>query len=615
MSARTGTEAAAPDERYRVQSGLANGLGHSHEQIGWYRERLGPSSQCGRGAFCSRTAACVKGSTTMRSDQTKLGAERMPARALLRATGMTDSMLEQPFIGLCTSFTDLIPGHIGMRDLERFIEKGVHAAGGTPFIFGVPGVCDGIAMGHVGMHYSLPTRELIADMVECVAQGHQLDGLVLLTDCDKITPGMLMAAARLDIPCIVVTAGPMISGRFRGEKRLSLVRDTFEAVGRLQAGDMDEQEFRELELCACPGVGSCQGLYTANTMACLTEAMGMSLPYCGTELAAMAGKRRIAFDSGRRIVELVRGNITARQIMTEAALRNAIRVDLALGGSTNTCLHIPAVAHEAQADVSLDTFEELTDHVPHIANIRPGGEYFMEDLHWAGGVPGVLHSIESLLEDNATVSGRPIKQIAAEGKIWSSDVIRSVEEAYHPVGGLAVLKGSLAPDGSVVKRSAVREDLLRIEGAAVCFDREEAAMKAVMAGGVPGGSVLVVRYEGPRGGPGMRESLSLTAAIQGAGLFDIALVSDGRFSGGTRGPCIGHVSPEAAEGGPIALVQDGDRIAIDIPNRRVDLLVDEPELERRRGQWRPLPPRVTTGYLKRYCALVQSAASGAILRT
>jgi len=549
----------------------------------------------------------------MRSDLVKRGPARMPARALLRATGLTDRHLEKPFIGLCSSFTDLVPGHIGMRELERDIERGIHAGGGVCFIFGVPGICDGIAMGHVGMHYSLPSRELIADMVESIAEAHQLDGLVLLTNCDKITPGMLMAAGRLDIPAIVVTAGPMLSGRLRG-KRLALVRDTFEAVGRLKAGTIDEHEFAELECHACPGPGACQGLYTANTMACVTEAMGMSLPGCATELAGLAAKRRIAYDSGERIVRLVDENLTARQIMTDAGIRNGIRVDMALGGSTNTCLHIPAIAHEAGSSVTLADFNEISARTPHLTSIEPGGDYFMEDLNWAGGIPAVLSRLQHLLEDNPTVGGPTMGQIAAAGEVTDDDVIRPLEKAYHQQGGIAVLYGSLAPDGCVVKASAVADDLLHIEGPVTCFDREEAAMEAVMGGKVAPGSIIIVRYEGPRGGPGMRESLSLTAAIHGAGLQDVALISDGRFSGGTRGPCIGHVSPEAADGGPLALAQDGDQVAVDIPGRKIDLLVDGAELGRRRAAWQPLPPRITRGWLARYCAQVQSAASGAILR-
>jgi len=551
----------------------------------------------------------------MRSDQSTSGVERAPARALLYATGLGPRQMERPFIGIASSFSDLVPGHIGMRDLERFIERGIEFAGGVPFVFGIPAICDGIAMGHPGMFYSLPSRELIADSVESVAQAHALDGLVLLTDCDKITPGMLMAAGRLDIPCIVVTAGPMLSGH-QGTKRLSLVRDTFEAVGRYQAGKISEDELTELEQRACPGAGSCQGMYTANTMACVTEAMGMSLPMCATAIAGMAEKRRIAYASGQRVVEMVRRSVTARQILTDAAVRNGIRVDMALGGSTNTALHIPAIAHAAGVDLKLSVLDEISRQTPHIANMRPGGEHFMEDLHWAGGIPAVLSVLRPLLEDAMTVDGRSILAVAEEHRIVDPEVIRTFDKPYHKEGGIAVLFGSLAPDGCVVKQSAVTEEARVFEGPARVFDLEEDAMQAILNRKIKSGDVVVVRYEGPRGGPGMREMLSPTSALAGMGHGqDVALITDGRFSGGTRGPCIGHVSPEAAEGGPIALVQEGDRIRIDIPARRLDLLVEETDLQKRREAWTPPEPKVTTGWLRRYASMVSSAASGAVLST
>jgi dihydroxy-acid dehydratase len=550
----------------------------------------------------------------MRSDQVTSGVERMPARALLAATGLNARDMDKPFIGIASSFTDLVPGHIGMRDLERFIERGVTAAGGVPFIFGVPAICDGIAMGHPGMFYSLPSRELIADCVESMAQAHALDGLVLLTDCDKITPGMLMAAGRLDIPAIVVTAGPMLTGRYK-RKRLDLVRDTFEAVGRYQAGQMSDEEFADMECAACPGPGSCQGMYTANTMACVTEAIGMSLPMCATALAGMAEKRRIAQRSGERIVEMVRENLSPRNIMTAEAFRNGLRVDMALGGSTNTALHIPAIAHEAGVELPLSVLDAISRETPHIANMRPSGEHFMEDLHWAGGVPAILSVLQPLLEDAMTVDGRSILAIAEGSQVIDPEVIRYVRNAYHEQGGIAVLYGSLAPDGSVVKQSAVAESARVFEGPARVFDREEDAMRAILDGDIGSGDVIVVRYEGPRGGPGMREMLSPSAALSGLGHGDdVALITDGRFSGGSRGPCVGHISPEAAEGGPLALVEEGDRIRIDIPARRLDLLVDEAELGRRREQWTPPEPKVTTGWLRRYASMVTSAAKGAVLQ-
>lgn len=551
----------------------------------------------------------------MRSDKAKKGMERAASRALLYATGVTRSGLNKPFIGIADSTTDLIPGHVHMASLERKIEQGVAAGGGTSFRFGIPGVCDGIAMGHVGMFYSLPSRELIADMVEDITQAHQLDGLVLLTNCDKITPGMLMAAARLDIPCIVVTAGPMHSGNLRG-RRLSLVRDTFEAVGRRQAGKISEEELEELTREACPGCGSCQGLYTANTMACVTEAMGMSLVGCATALAGFAKKERLAYESGERIVELVRKDVTARKIITRNAVENAITVDMALGGSTNTALHIPAIAHEALIDINVDLFDRIARRTPHIAELRPAGKHFMEDLEYAGGIPAVLKRLVGKLKDNPTVTGPSIRRIARSAEIMNEDVIRPLARAYHKQGGIAVLRGNLAPDGSVVKQTAVEKGMMKFAGKAVVFDGEAAAMRSILAGRVKPGMVAVVRYCGPKGGPGMPEMLSPTSAIAGMGLSDkVALLTDGRFSGGTRGPCIGHISPEAAEGGPIGLVKNGDVITIDIPKRTLSVKLSDEELAARRKKWRPRPPKIRTGYLARYAHLVTSASTGAVFKT
>jgi len=551
---------------------------------------------------------------SLRSSKIKKGLERVPHRALLYATGIPKSEINKPFIGVATSFTDIIPGHIGMRDLERFIEKGIHTGGGYPFFFGIPGICDGIAMGHRGMHYSLPSRELIADMVETIAEAHQLDGLVLLTNCDKITPGMLMAAARLNIPSIVITAGPMHSGILKG-KRLSLVNDTFEAIGKFKKGLISSEELEQLELCACPGPGSCQGMYTANTMACITEALGMSLPTCATSLAITSHKKRIAFESGRRIVELIKRNITPRKIMTRKAFENAIRVDMALGGSTNTVLHIPAIAHEAGVDLPLEVFDELSRTTPHIANMLPGGEHFLEDLDAAGGIPAVLKRLVKLIHNTPTVSGFTTHQIAQRAEIYNEEVIRPLEKAYHKEGGIAILRGNLAPQGAVVKQSAVSSKMMVFEGTAKVYDSEEQGMKAILNGEIKPGDVVVIRYEGPKGGPGMREMLSPTATIAGMGLSDsVALITDGRFSGGTRGPCIGHISPEAMEGGPIAIVRNGDRIKIDIPNRRIDLLVPDEEIKNRLSKWRPPKPKITKGWLARYAKLVTSAGTGAVMR-
>lgn len=550
---------------------------------------------------------------TVRSKVIKRGLERVPHRALLYATGVPKTEMDKPFIGVATSFTDIIPGHVGMRDLERFIEKGIHTGGGYPFFFGIPGICDGIAMGHRGMHYSLPSRELIADSVETIAEAHQFDALVLLTNCDKITPGMLMAAARVNIPSIVVTAGPMLSGHLKG-RRLSLVNDTFEAIGKYKKGLITGEELEALEECACPGAGSCQGMYTANTMACVTEALGMSLEGCATALAVSSKKKRIAFESGRRIVELVRKNITPRKIMTRKAFENAIMVDLALGGSTNTVLHIPAIAHDAGIELPLELFDGLSRKVPHICDMLPAGRYYLEDLDYAGGIPAVLKRLRDRIHDNITVSGKGIFVIAESAEIHNEDVIRPLNKAYHKEGGIAVLRGNLAPEGAVVKQSAVSKGMMKFEGVAKVFDSEEDAMKTILAGKINRGDIVVIRYEGPKGGPGMREMLSPTAAITGMGLSEsVALITDGRFSGGTRGPCIGHISPEAMEGGPIAVIRNGDRIRIDILKRKIDLMLSDKEIKKRLSNWRPPDPKIKKGYLSRYAKMVSSAGKGAIM--
>jgi dihydroxy-acid dehydratase len=551
----------------------------------------------------------------MKSNLIKKGVERLPHRALLYATGIPRSEMGKPFIGVATSFTDIIPGHAGMRDLERFIEKGVHTGGGYPFFFGIPGICDGIAMGHRGMHYSLPSRELIADMIETITEAHQLDGLVLLTNCDKITPGMLMAAARINVPSIVVTAGPMMSGQLRG-KRLSLVNDTFEAIGKYKEGKLSDSDISELEICACPGPGSCQGMYTANTMACVTESLGMSLPGCATSLAVSSKKRRIAFESGHRITALVKKNITPRKILTLKAFENAIRVDMALGGSTNTVLHIPAIAHESRISLPLDLFNDISKKTPHIADMLPGGSYYLEDLEYAGGIPAVLKRFRSVLNNANTVSGKKIHAIADRSEITDPEVIRPLNRAHRKEGGIAVLKGSLAPDGAVVKQTAVGKKMMNFKGHARLFNSEESAMKAILAKKVKAGDVVVIRYEGPKGGPGMREMLGPTSAIAGMGLSEsVALITDGRFSGGTRGPCIGHVSPEAMEGGPIAIVKEDDMISIDIPKRKLDLLVSKEVIIERQKKHRAFKPKIREGWLARYAAHVTSASTGAIMKS
>ena len=547
----------------------------------------------------------------MRSDRIKQGVERTPNRALLRGAGVTTKDFAKPFIGLASSFTDLIPGHSGMRELERAAENGVYAGGGRPFIFGVPGICDGIAMGHLGMRMSLPSRELIADEVEAIAEAHALDGLVLLTNCDKITPGMLMAAARLDIPCIVVTAGPMACG-WRENVRLDLVRNTFEAVGQFKAGKISRAELEAVEMEACPGAGACQGLYTANTMSCITETMGMSLTGCATALAVSAKKKRIAYDSGQRIVELIKAGLTARKIINRAGIENAIRMDMALGGSSNTVLHLLAIAHEAGVDLPIKRFDAISRETPNLTRLRPSGEHFMEDLEHAGGIPAVMYQLRKMMLDNPTVTGPTVKKLLRQ-KPWTDHVvIHEPKDAYMKEGGIAILYGNLCPEGAVVKQSAVSAAMMQFEGRARCFNTEEAAMAAILGGKVKPRDVVVIRYEGPKGGPGMREMLSPTSALMGMGLGEsVALITDGRFSGGTRGPCIGHIAPEAAAGGPIAAIRDGDQIRLDIPKRKLELLVPAAEIQKRLKALKP-PKKPVRGYLSRYAKLVGSAAKGAV---
>lgn len=551
----------------------------------------------------------------MKSDKIKKGVERAGARSLLYATGISKEDMAKPFIAVATSRTDIIPGHIHMARLERFIERGIAAGGGVPFFFGIPGICDGIAMGHTGMKYSLASRELIADMIETIMKAHAFDGLVCLTNCDKITPGMLMGIGRLNVPAIVVTAGPMMSGRLKG-RRLSLVKDTFEAVGRFKKGDISQEELTSLEMCACPGAGACQGLYTANSMAVVTEAMGMSLPGCATALAVTAKKDRIAQESGEKIVNLVRRNILPRTIARREAFENAIKVDMALGGSTNTVLHIMAAAKEFGIDIPIEMFDEISKRTPHIANILPGGEHFMEDLESAGGIPAIMKRMKNSLDDIMTCSSKTISQIANDAQILDEDVIRDAKNAYHREGGIAVLKGNLAPEGAVVKQTAVSDAMLKFTGKARVFDSEESCMQAIMAGKIRKGDCVVIRYEGPRGGPGMREMLSPTAAIVGMGLAnDVALITDGRFSGGTQGPCIGHIAPEAWCGGAIAVIQDGDEISIDIPGRKLELKVSEADIKARLAGWKTPEAKEREGYLARYAKMVSSASKGAILES
>lgn len=549
----------------------------------------------------------------MKSDNIKKGIARTPHRGLLMATGVSRKNMNAPFIGIASSFSDLVPGHIGMRDLERQIEKGIHSAGGQSFIFGVPAICDGIAMGHSGMRYSLPSRDLIADCVESVAAAHQLDGIVLLSNCDKITPGMLIGALRLNIPAIIVTAGPMLDGMCRGENKLTMVTGSFEAVGRYRKGEITEEHLLALEENSCPSAGACQGMYTANTMACLTEVMGMSLPYCSSSSAVSSQKRRIAFESGMQIVELVKKDIKPSDIITKDSLRNAITADLALGGSTNTFLHILAIANAGGIDITLNDFEDLSGKIHQIVKINPSSTLTMTDFHNAGGVPAVEKSLKKFLINVNTVSGFTVKEIA-EKSYADENIIPPYDKSTYTQAGLAVLYGNLAKDGCVIKTSGVAPECYEFEGVAKTYDSEEDAMKALEGDEIKEGDVIVIRYEGPKGGPGMREMLAPTSLLVGKGLGKkCALITDGRFSGATRGICVGHICPEAANDGVIALIKNGDKIKIDINKRLIELCVEDSELEVRRKNLKPFEPKVKSGYLAKYAKNVQDASHGAIV--
>ena len=549
----------------------------------------------------------------MKSDNVKKGIARTPHRGLLMATGVSKKNMKAPFIGIASSFSDLVPGHIGMRDLERQIEKGIHTAGGQAFVFGVPAICDGIAMGHSGTRYSLPSRDLIADCVESVAAAHQLDGLLLLSNCDKITPGMIIGALRLNIPAIIVTAGPMLDGQCLGHNKLTMVTGSFEAVGRFRKGEISEDELLAFEEESCPSAGACQGMYTANTMACLAEVMGMSLPYCSSSSAVSSKKRRIAFESGMQIVELVNKDTKPSDIITKDSLRNAITVDLALGGSTNTFLHLLAIANAGNIDVTLKDFEQISEHIHQIVKINPSSTLTMADFHNAGGIPAVLKSLDKFLTNTKTVCGLSINEISQNAWI-DTKIIPQYEQSSYTQPGLSILYGNLASDGCVIKTSGVAPECYMFEGNARTFDSEEDAMSALENDLIKEGDVIVIRYEGPKGGPGMREMLAPTSLLVGKGLgTKCALITDGRFSGATRGICVGHICPEAANGGNIALVKDGDRIKIDIPNRKIDLLVDQIELEKRRKALKPFEPKIKSGYLYKYSQNVQDASHGAIV--
>lgn len=551
----------------------------------------------------------------MKSDNIKKGIQRAPHRSLLRACGLKDEDFKKPFIGIANSFTEIVPGHIHLKNLVEFVKEGIIVAGGIPFEFNTMAVCDGISMNHDGMKYSLPSREIIAATVESMAKGHSLDGLVLIPSCDKVVPGMIMGASRVNIPTIVVTGGPMESGRCNG-KNVDLI-SVYEAVGELSAGKITEKEVDELERCACPGAGSCSGLFTANTMACLCETMGLSLPLCATTHALDKENEEIAYNSGRRIVGMVEEDLKPSDIMTQESFNNAIAVDMALGGSSNTALHLPALASEFSnygVEVDLELFDEISKKVPHIALISPAGEDTMRDLHNAGGIPAVLKAIESKIDTSVvTCTGKTIAENISDVEVLDSDVIHPIDNPVHADGGIAILKGNIAPNGSVVKKGAVAEDLMYLKGPAKVFTCEEDVTEAIFDHKIEEGDIIVIAYEGPKGGPGMREMLNPTSAIVGMGIKNVGLITDGRFSGGTRGPCIGHVSPEAMADGPIAAIEDGDIIEIDIENRSINVELTDEEIAERLAK-REIPKKDVDGWLALYRQLVSSADKGAILK-
>ncbi|MBW1740740.1 MAG: dihydroxy-acid dehydratase [Deltaproteobacteria bacterium] len=552
----------------------------------------------------------------MKSDSVKSGIERAPHRSLFKAMGYTDEELRRPLVGIANSANDIIPGHVELDRIVSAVKAGIRIGGGTPIAFGTIGVCDGIAMNHIGMKYSLASRELIADSIEVMAVAHAFDAMVMVTNCDKIVPGMLMAAARLNLPTIIVSGGPMLAG-IHDEKKIDLV-SVFEGVGAVKSGKMSKTELADIEDRACPTCGSCAGMFTANSMNCLTEAMGMGLPGNGTIPAVMAARTRLAKEAGMKIMMLLKKRTTPKKIMTEKAFENAMAVDMALGCSTNTVLHLMAIAREAGIRLDLDTFNRVNEKTPHLCNLSPAGRHHIEDLDRAGGVSAVMKELSRkglIHTDCLTVTGRSVKENIKDSRISDKSVIRPLERPYHKQGGLAILFGNLAPSGCVVKQSAVVRRMLRHEGPARVFDSEEDATSAILAGKIKKGDVVIIRYEGPKGGPGMREMLVPTSAIAGMGLdADVALITDGRFSGGTRGAAIGHISPEAMEGGPIAIVEDGDRIAIDIPNRRITLKVPEKEIDIRLSKWRPPQPKISTGYMQRYARAVSSGGEGAVVK-
>ncbi len=556
----------------------------------------------------------------MKSNIVKNGIERSPQRSLFKAMGYTDTEIHRPLIGIANAANDIIPGHIQLNTIMEAVKAGVYMAGGTPVEFGVIGVCDGIAMNHVGMKYSLASRELIADSVEIMATAHAFDALVMISSCDKIVPGMLMAAARLNIPAIFICGGPMLAGihpdSHSAPEKIDLI-SVFESVGAVKSGKMTEDELSRIEDAACPTCGSCAGMFTANSMNCLTEAIGMGLPGNGTIPSVMSARIRLAKETGMKIVELLEKGVTSGRIMTKEAFRNALTVDMALGCSTNTVLHLAAIAREAGVDFDLNLINHISQSTPHLCSLSPGGKHHVEDLYRAGGIPAVMRELfrAGLINgDCLTVTGKTMAETFSRAAILNPDVIRTIDRPYHKQGGLAVLFGNLAPDGCVVKQSAVRDEMLRHQGPARVFDSETSACQAILSGRIQKGDVVVIRYEGPKGGPGMQEMLSPTSAIAGMGLDAyVALITDGRFSGGTRGAAIGHISPEAASGGIIAIVCEGDMISIDIPDKTITLNVKEAVIQDRLSAWKPPEPKITSGYLARYSRNVSSASTGAVV--
>ncbi len=552
----------------------------------------------------------------MRSDVMKKGLEKAPHRSLFKAMGLTDEEIARPMVGIANSANEIIPGHIHLDRIAEAVKAGVRLAGGTPIEFSTIGVCDGIAMNHEGMKYSLCSRELIADSVEIMARAHPFDGLVAIPNCDKVVPGMLMALLRLNIPAVVVSGGPMLAGRLAG-KPIDLI-NVFQGVGAVKSERMTEAQLAEMEDCACPGCGSCAGMFTANSMNCLTEALGIGLPGNGTIPAVAAARYRLAKNAGMQIMELIAQDVTPRQIANREAFENAIAIDMALGCSTNTVLHVPAIASEARINLDLNVFNQISARVPHLCSLSPAGPHHLEDLDAAGGVQAVMARLaeaDLIHRSPLTVTGKSVGENLQSVEVKDSAIIRDMKEAYHAEGGIAILFGNLAPEGAVVKQSAVAPEMMVSEGTARVFDSEEAAVKAIMEQQIQKGDVLVIRYEGPKGGPGMREMLTPTSAIVGMGLDkDVALITDGRFSGGTQGAAVGHISPEAADGGLIGLVEDGDRIEINIPVKQLMLKVADDEVKRRRERWKPPEPRIKEGYAFRYSKMVSSGATGAVLR-